>query len=120
MRHTALFERHKAQGAKFIEFHGWEMPLEYSGVVKEHEAVRRAAGLFDISHMGVIEVGGRDSLAFIRRALTIRPETLPVDRAVYAFLLNGRGGIKDDLMAYRLNEERFLLVVNAANMEGDL
>ncbi len=120
MRHTALFERHKALGAKLVEFHGWEMPLEYSGVVKEHEAVRTAAGLFDVSHMGVIEVGGADSVRFLSRVLTLRPDAIPVNYARYAFLLNGKGGIIDDLMAFRLTEDRFLLVVNASNAEKDL
>lgn len=120
MRHTELFEKHKAVGAKLVEFHGWEMPLEYSGVISEHKAVRRAAGLFDVSHMGTIEVGGSDSLAFLRKMLPFRPETLEVDRARYAFLLNPAGGIKDDLIVFHLNEERFLLVVNASNTEKDL
>jgi glycine cleavage system T protein (aminomethyltransferase) len=107
-------------GAKLTEFHGWEMPLEYSRVVHEHEAVRTAAGLFDISHMGVIEVGGADSLAFLRRVLTIRPGAMSVDNSKYSFMLNERGGIIDDLIAYRLNDERFLLVVNAAAADKDL
>ena len=120
MKHTELFEKHRALGARFIDFNGWEMPLEYSGVVKEHEAVRQAAGLFDISHMGAIEVGGEDGIDYLRRVLTLRPETVEVDRAKYAFLLNERGGTKDDLMVFRLNEKRFLLVVNGATREKDL
>ena len=96
------------------------MSLEYSGVIKEHEAVRNAAGLFDVSHMGAIEVGGDDAIPFLRKVLTVRPETTEVDRAKYAFLLNERGGTKDDLMVFRLNEKRFLLVVNASTKEKDL
>lgn len=107
-------------GAKLTQFHSWEMPLEYSGVVHEHEAVRKAAGLFDIGHMGVIEVGGSDSLAFLRRVLTIRPGIMDIDSTRYSFMLNGRGGVIDDLIAFRLNEERFLLVVNAAAADKDL
>src|SRR3990172_2583451 len=120
MKKTELYDHHRSLGAKFFEFHGWETPLEYSGVIKEHEAVRTAAGLFDVSHMGAIEVGGADSIAFLGRMLPTRPETLPVDSCRYTFLLNGRGGIIDDLMVFRLNEERFLLVVNAATAEKDL
>lgn len=120
MKHTELFEKYRASGAKFIDFGGWEMPLEYSGVVKEHEAVRNTAGLFDISHMGAIEVGGDDGIAFLGKVLTLRPETIEVDRAKYAFLLNEKGGTKDDLMVFRLNEKRFLLVVNASTKEKDL
>ncbi|MGA2192054.1 MAG: glycine cleavage system aminomethyltransferase GcvT, partial [Nitrospirota bacterium] len=86
MKRTALYDRHKALGAKFADFHGWELPLEFSGTVKEHEAVRRTAGLFDVSHMGVIEVGGQDSIPFLGKMLPFRPETLPVDRARYSFL----------------------------------
>jgi aminomethyltransferase len=120
MKRTALFDRHMALGAKMVEFHGWEMPLEYSGIIKEHEAVRSAAGLFDVSHMGTIEVGGKDSERFLGRVLTFRPDTLAVNFAKYAFLLNDKGGIIDDLMVFRLNEDRFLLVVNASNTEKDL
>jgi len=120
MRHTQLYDKHKAMGARLTDFHGWEMPLEYAGVVHEHEAVRKAAGLFDISHMGVIEVGGGDSLAFLRRVLTLRPGAMNVDSSKYSFILNERGGIIDDLIAYRLNDERFLLVVNAAAADKDL
>jgi aminomethyltransferase len=120
MKRTELYEKHKALGAKLIDFHGWEMPLEYSGVLHEHEAVRRAAGLFDVSHMGTVEVGGADSIKYLRRMVTLRPEALPVDNARYAFMLNERGGIKDDLMVFRLNEERFLLVLNAATLEKDV
>ncbi len=94
--------------------------MEYSGAVKEHTAVRTAAGLFDVSHMGVIEVGGADSIQLLARALTFSPESLKPDHAQYAFLLNENGGIRDDLMAFRLNEERFILVVNASNRERDL
>jgi aminomethyltransferase len=120
MKRPHLFERHKGLGAKFVEFGGWEMPLEYSGAVKEHMAVRNSAGLFDVSHMGVIEVGGADSIQLLKRALTFSPDSLKQDRARYAFLLNEKGGAKDDLMAFRLNEERFILVVNASNREKDL
>ena len=120
MRHTQLYETHKSLHAKFTDFHGWEMPLEYSGIVHEHEAVRHAAGLFDLSHMGVIEVGGKDSRAFVARALPTRPGTMEVDSSRYTFILNDRGGIIDDLIMYRLNEERYLLVVNCANREKDL
>ncbi len=120
MARSPLYDRHKALNAKFLDFHGWEMPLEYSGSVKEHTAVRTAAGIFDVSHMGVIEVGGADSIQFLERALTFAPESLKPDHARYAFLLNEKGGIKDDLMVFRLNEERFILVVNASNREKDL
>lgn len=120
MKHTSLYEKHGSLGARFTEFHGWEMPLEYAGIVHEHEAVRRAAGLFDIGHMGLIEVGGRDSAPFLCRMLTFCAESLAVDHARYAFLLNERAGIMDDLMVYRLNEERFLLCVNSGNMDKDL
>ncbi len=96
------------------------MPLEYAGAVKEHTAVRTAAGLFDVSHMGVIEVGGADGIRFLARAITFNPESLSPGHARYAFLLNEKGGIRDDLMVFRLNEERFILVVNASNREKDL
>ncbi|HEY3348036.1 MAG TPA: hypothetical protein VGK71_10505, partial [Nitrospirota bacterium] len=120
MRHTPLFEKQRALGAKFTDFHGWEMPLEYSGTIGEHEAVRRSAGLFDVSNMGIIEVGGADSAGFLASMLPFKPDSLPVSSLRYSFLLNERGGIKDDLMAFRLNDERFILVVNSSNAGSDL
>ncbi len=120
MAKSPLYDRHKALQAKFLDFHGWEMPLEYAGAVREHTAVRTAAGIFDVSHMGVIEIGGADSIDFLSRVLTFRPDSLKPDHASYTFLLNGKGGIKDDLVVFRLNEERFILVVNASNREKDL
>lgn len=120
MRHTQLIGTHRALGAKLMDFHGWEMPLEYSGVVHEHEAVRNAAGLFDLGHMGVIEVGGADCIKFLAHMFPTRPDTMEVDSVRYTFLLNESGGILDDLMMYRLTTERYLLVVNCANREKDI
>jgi len=119
MNRTWLFDRHKALGAKFFDFYGWEMPLEYSGVVSEHEAVRFAAGVFDVSHMGIIEVGGEGSAELMRHALTLLPESMEVDSACYTLMLNEDGGLVDDLMAYRLNDDRFLLCVNSKSTAKD-
>jgi len=119
MKRTWLYDRHKALGAKFFNFYGWEMPLEYSGVVSEHEAVRFAAGVFDVSHMGVIEVGGEQSEEFLGKALSILPEKIAVDTARYALMLNHEGGIVDDLMVYRLTDTRFLLCVNSKSANKD-
>jgi aminomethyltransferase len=114
---TPLVDRHRDLGAKLIEFGGWLMPLQYSGIVAEHRAVRERAGLFDLSHMGELFVEGPqagDALAF---ALVTNPPALAVGRAHYSMICAPDGGILDDLIVYRLAEERFLVVANAANAQ---
>jgi len=117
---TPLHDRHLAAGARLIEFAGWEMPVQYSGIVQEHAAVRSAAGLFDVSHMGEIAVGGRGSEGFLQR-LTMNDVTGLADGAAqYTALLTPRGTLVDDLILYRLERDDYLLVVNAANTRKDL
>ena len=114
---TPVVDRHRELGAKLIEFGGWLMPLQYSGIVAEHRAVRERAGLFDLSHMGELFVEGPqagDALAF---ALVSNPPALAVGRAHYSMICAPDGGILDDLIVYRLAEERFLVVANAANAQ---
>jgi aminomethyltransferase len=120
MKRTPLYARHLALGARMVEFGGWEMPVWYEGIAAEHAAVRGAAGLFDVSHMGELVVHGRGAEAFLRRALTNDVAQLAVDEAQYTLLPNAQGGTVDDLLAYRLGEEVYLLVVNAGNTPGDL
>ena len=112
---TPLADRHAALGAKMIEFSGWLMPLQYSGILDEHRAVRERAGLFDLSHMGELFVEGRDADAALAYALVSDPPSLEVGRAHYSMMCAPDGGIIDDLIVYRLGPERFLVVANAGN-----
>ena len=113
---TPLYEIHQRLGARFIEFHGYELPLEYTSIMEEHLAVRNGAGLFDLSHMGEIEVEGGNALKFLQRLITNDAERLADRKILYTPLCNPQGGIIDDVILYRFNKERFLLVVNASNI----
>lgn len=117
---SPLHERHAALGARFVPFAGWEMPLQYRTITEEHLAVRRAAGLFDVSHMGEIEIKGPGALGTIQKVTTNDAERLPPLQAQYSLLCLPSGGVIDDLLVYRLAPECFLLCVNAANTAKDL
>jgi aminomethyltransferase len=112
---TPLLDRHEALGAKIVEFAGWQMPIQYSGILEEHRAVRRAAGLFDLSHMGELVVEGPEAGAALASALVSDPPALAVGRAHYSMICAADGGILDDLIVYRLAEDRFMVVANASN-----
>lgn len=114
-KYTALYEEHKRLGASFTDFGGWQMPLKYSSELAEHHAVRKAAGLFDLSHMGEVEVAGPDAGAFLDYALTGKLSAVKVGRAKYSLITNADGGIIDDLISYRLAGDSFLVVPNAGN-----
>src|SRR5690242_1439390 len=116
---TPLFERHIALGARMVPFAGWEMPVQYEGVIPEHLAVRHDAGVFDVSHMGELEVEGPRAQELLQSALSNDLEKLGDGDAQYTLLTNESGGIVDDLIVYRLTAFRFLLIVNAANREDD-
>lgn len=120
LRHTPLFETHVDAGAKIVPFAGWEMPVFYDGIMEEHVAVRTHAGVFDVSHMGRIEIEGPGSLHFLQRLLSNDVSRLASGRAQYTLLLDGEAGILDDLMLYRLGSDRFLAVTNAGNHQTDL
>jgi aminomethyltransferase len=117
MKRTPLYQMHVSAGARLVDFAGWEMPIQYSGVVDEYQAVRTSAGLFDVSHMGRLTVEGRDAVSFLQRVTTNNVEPLAVGAAQYSMVCNPAGGIKDDIFVYRLGETRFLLCVNASNRE---
>ena len=102
-----------------VEFGGWDMPVQYSSILKEHAAVRTAAGLFDISHMGEIRVKGLDAVSFLNSTLTNNASKIPLNGSQYSILLNEKGGVVDDLFVYRTGEHDFLLVVNASHIEED-
>ncbi|RIX30917.1 glycine cleavage system aminomethyltransferase GcvT [Amnibacterium setariae] len=116
-RRSPLHDVHAAAGAAFTEFGGWTMPLRYSGDLAEHAAVRRAAGLFDLSHMAEILVLGPGAADALDAALLGELSTVAVGRAKYTLLLNGEGGVVDDLVVYRTGEDRYLVVANAANRD---
>jgi aminomethyltransferase len=121
LRTTALNAIHRTAGARLVEFGGWEMPLHYGSQIEEHHAVRRAAGMFDVSHMRVVEILGRDARAFLRFALANDVAKLKTPgRALYSCMLNERGGVIDDLIVYLVAEDAFRLVVNAGTAEKDL
>jgi aminomethyltransferase len=120
LKRTALYEAHRRLGAKLVEFSGWEMPLYYTGIVEEHRAVRAAAGLFDISHMGEITVSGPAARDFLNQALTNDVRKLAPGRGQYTLLCNERGGTLDDLYVFQLSEEVYLLIVNAARTAADV
>lgn len=115
MLRTSLYEEHLALGARMVDFAGWEMPVQYSGVIEEHRAVRSAAGLFDLSHMGEIEVTGPGAGAALDAALVSEPSRLVLGRAQYSIIVDDSGGMLDDLVVYRTEAERWLVVANASN-----
>ena len=115
-----LYEQHEALGARLVPFAGWEMPVTYEGVKEEHMAVRTHAGMFDVSHMGEIEVEGPGALAYLQRVLSNDVAKIEVGGAQYSCLCNEAGGVIDDLFVYRLGGDRYLIVTNAANHETDL
>jgi aminomethyltransferase len=115
-----LYEQHAELGAKIVPFAGWEMPVQYEGIREEHSAVRLHAGMFDVSHMGQVEVEGRGALAFLQRVLSNDVAAVHLGGAQYSCLCNEGGGVIDDLFAYRLGGDRFLIVTNAANHGADL
>jgi aminomethyltransferase len=119
LKRTPLFAAHQKLGGKLIEFGGWEMPVQYSSIVDEHLAVRRAGGIFDISHMGEISVTGPSAEAFLNHTLTNDIRKIAVGQGQYTLMCNPRGGVVDDLYAYRLGEDEYLLIVNASRIAAD-
>jgi aminomethyltransferase len=119
LKKTPLHAWHQASGARMVEFGGWDMPVEYSGISDEHLAVRTRAGLFDVSHMGQIEVAGADALAAVQWITSNDASRLSVGQAQYSALTTDQGTFVDDLLVYRLAQDHFLLIVNASNIAKD-
>jgi len=117
LQRTPLHDRHVELGARMVPFAGWEMPVQYEGVIQEHKAVRTDAGVFDVSHMGEIEIEGPQATPLLQSLLSNDLDRIAPREAQYTLLTNERGGIIDDLIAYRLDRCRYLLVVNASNRE---
>lgn len=119
LKRTPLYEQHHELGARLVEFGGWEMPVQYSSILEEHEAVRTRAGLFDVSHMGEFKVEGRDAQAFLQYLVPNDVSRLAVHQALYTQLCLPNGNVIDDLLIYRLAEQHYMLVVNASNITKD-
>ncbi|MCL6516179.1 glycine cleavage system aminomethyltransferase GcvT [Alicyclobacillus sp.] len=119
LKRTPLHPLYQAYGAKTVEFSGWEMPVQFSGILREHEAVRTAAGLFDVSHMGEFEIDGPDAVRLLQWVVTNDVDRLDIGSALYSPMTNEHGGCVDDLLVYRLGPERFWVVVNAGNIDKD-
>ena len=119
MKKTSLYQSHLAIGAKMVHFAGFEMPMQYTGVVHEHLAVRHKVGIFDVSHMGEILVSGPNAIDLIQYVFSNDAQHLDVGQAQYGYMPNAKGGIIDDLLVYRIDSQSYLLVVNAANIEKD-
>ena len=119
LRRTPLYERHAALGARLVPFAGWEMPVQYSSIGEEHRAVRTKAGVFDVSHMGELRIAGDGAREYLQARLSNDLDRAEDGHAQYTLLTNERGGIVDDLIAYRRGADDYLLVVNASNVETD-
>ena len=119
MKKLTLNDQHIAMGGKMVPFTGFDMPVQFEGVNAEHETVRNAVGVFDVSHMGEFLISGPTALDLIQKISTNDATTLTVGRAQYSCMPNGKGGIVDDLIIYMIKEEQYLLVVNASNIEKD-
>lgn len=119
MKKTPLYDKHLEQSGKIIDFGGWELPVEYSGILAEHEAVRTKAGLFDVSHMGEILITGKDAEAYIQNIATNDISPMENNQIFYSLMCYPDGGVVDDLLIYKYNKEKYFLVVNASNTDKD-
>jgi len=119
LKRTPLFEVYKENGGKTIDFGGWELPVQFSSIKEEHEAVRSKAGLFDVSHMGEVEVKGKNSLNFLQKMMTNDISKIQKGSAQYTAMCYENGGTVDDLLVYKIEDNHYLLVVNASNIEKD-
>ncbi len=119
MNRTPLYQTHRRMGAKMVDFEGWDMPVQYSGVLEEHRAVRQRVGLFDVSHMGEIEIRGPEALKLVDYVTTNAASLLNVGQAHYSALLYQHGGFVDDILVHRVSESHFFLCVNAGNQDKD-
>src|SRR5580765_4714603 len=119
LKKTPLHARHLTSGARMVEYAGWDMPVEYAGIVQEHNVVRTKAGVFDVSHMGEIEIAGADALGLVQWLTSNDASRLAVGRIQYSALTTDTGTFVDDLLVYRLSDAHYLLVVNAANIMKD-
>ena len=121
IQHTPLHEQHEACGAKLVDFHGWEMPLHYGSQIDEHHVVRNDAGMFDVSHMTVVDILGAGGRQFLRKLLTNDVDTLShTGKALYSCMCNQHGGVIDDLIVYHRSSDNYRIVLNSATRDKDL
>src|SRR5450631_3622250 len=119
LRTTALHQVHRGLGAKMVDFGGWDMPVQYSGVLEEHHTVRKNVGLFDVSHMGEIEIQGPEALKLVNYITTNDASKLKLGQAHYSALLYEHGGFVDDILVHKVADDHFFLCVNASNQDKD-
>lgn len=119
-KRTPFYDLHLQANAKIVDFAGWEMPLHYGSQLQEHHQVRQHAGMFDVSHMGVVDLHGTDSSAYLRRLLANDVDRLVSGKALYTCMLNEKGGVIDDLIVYKVDDEHYRIVINAGTREKDL
>ena len=119
LKRTPLFNVYKEYGGKIVDFAGWEMPIQFEGIIAEHEAVRNAAGLFDVSHMGEVVVKGPGAFEFVQNLVTNDIAVLQDNQILYTFMCYTNGGVVDDLLVYKYSNEHFYLVINAGNIDKD-
>ncbi|MBK5240447.1 glycine cleavage system aminomethyltransferase GcvT [Clostridium sp.] len=120
LKKTHLHNTYKQYGGKLVEFGGWEMPIQFEGIISEHEAVRRDAGLFDVSHMGEVDIKGSEAFEFVQNLVTNDIAVLKNNQILYTFMCYSNGGVVDDLLVYKYSEEHYYLVINAGNIEKDV
>ena len=120
LKKTPLYDTYSEYGGKLVEFGGWEMPVQFEGIIVEHEAVRGNAGLFDVSHMGEVEIKGTEAFEFVQNLVTNDVAILNDNQILYTFMCYTNGGIVDDLLVYKFSKEHFYLVINAGNIDKDL
>lgn len=119
-KRTCLYDRHAAQGALISEFAGYDMPIQYKGIAEEHAAVRQACGVFDVSHMGEVNISGADAEKFVNHIFTNDVAGAPVGQVFYGMMLHENGGTVDDLLVYKRGDDNFLFVINASNIDKDV
>ena len=119
-KQTFLHDRHVELGAKMVDFAGWHMPVQYSSIIDEHKTVRESVGLFDVSHMGEVIVKGKDALKFLNSIVPQNISKLTDGKAVYCQLPNKQGGLIDDLIIYKLEDEKYLIIANASRVDEDI
>src|SRR5579862_6403278 len=110
-KRTPFYDLHVAANAKIVDFAGWEMPLHYGSQLEEHHRVRQQVGMFDVSHMGIVDIEGREAAAFLRYVLANNIDRIPIGKALYTCMLNEKGGVIDDLIVYKIADDRFRLVI---------
>ena len=119
-KQTFLHDRHIELGAKMVDFAGWHMPVQYTSIIDEHKTVRESVGLFDVSHMGEVIVKGKDALKFLNSIVPQNISKLTDGKAVYCQLPNKQGGLIDDLIIYKLEDEKYLIIANASRVDEDI